>query len=75
MVRLLEILNRSLFCVFASFLAGCGAITGGIEVKTPAIQDFQKTEILHNGSGIADGVSDLVVMVQLKHSDNSPAIN
>ncbi len=54
---------------------GCGAIQG--EITTPGstvakVHDFERTEIIHNGSAIADGNSELLVIVQLKDSDNQP---
>ncbi len=56
----------------ALFLCGCGSVSGGItDATAPVSQDFEKTEIIANGSVAADGVSQLLLAIQLKNSDNS----
>lgn len=51
----------------------CGNVKGGIFRGSQGLSapDFMKTEIIANGSAVADGVSELVVGIQLKNSDLS----
>lgn len=61
-----------LICTSLLF-SGCGKISSQIEAtfKRPSIQDFKKSEIISNGPGIADGQSELLVVIQLMNSDGS----
>lgn len=52
------------------FSAGC-SIEATLTELSPKVPDFLKTEIISNGPGTADGISELIVVVQLKNSDLS----
>lgn len=58
---------------FALSTAACGNVKGGIFRRgaSSTEPDFLKTEIIANGSAVADGISELVVGIQLKNSDLS----
>src|SRR5688572_1813660 len=71
------------FFVFTTLLVGstlltaCGNLEGTITRGNPKLKehDFERTEMIHNGAAFADGVSELLVVVQLKNSDNQPVAN
>ncbi len=62
---------------------GCGPLNHGVTswidgaVTNPSTigNDFLNTQILANGPAQADGVSPLVVVIQLKNSNNTPIVN
>jgi hypothetical protein len=57
-------------------LSGCGKIKGSItHLIGDKVIDFEKTEILSNGSVPADGSSELIVVIHLKNSDLSVVPN
>lgn len=62
-----------LFSISVFALCGCGNISSEISstFKRPSVQDFAKSEIINNGPGIADGQSELLVVVQLMNSDST----
>ena len=51
---------------------GCGKLS--LELPTK-INDFLKTEIIVGGSNLANGSSDMYIIVQLKNSDSSPVVD
>lgn len=55
-------------------LVACGQITASISAKNPSSleNDFVKSEVISNGPGIADGRSELILVVRLVNSDGSP---
>jgi hypothetical protein len=62
----------ALACLSLIFVA-CGKLSSQIEAsfKRPSTQDFAKSEIINNGPGIADGQSELLVVIQLMNSDGT----
>jgi len=69
---------RSVFVAFLFiFISSCGKISGGITQSRPKIasNDFLMTEIVTNSPGIANGVSDLIVLIHIKNSDGAPVAN
>ncbi|MGE0632525.1 MAG: hypothetical protein AB7O96_08965 [Pseudobdellovibrionaceae bacterium] len=60
--------------VFSAFVSACGKVEMGVEDIKPSTEtadDFLKSEILATGPGIADGVSELVVVVRLMNENLS----
>lgn len=54
------------------FLSACG----NLDLTLPSGgQDFLKTEIIVGGTNLADGVSQMVVVVHLKNNNNTPVVN
>ena len=43
--------------------------------STSELRDFLKSEVISSGSVPADGISELMVVLHLKNSDNSPVAN
>ncbi len=58
--------------VFGLALSGCGQLSLELASK---INDFAKTEIIVGGSNLANGISDMIIVVHLKNSDNSPVVD
>ncbi len=53
------------------FFTGCGKISDKIDAKFSRVQDFKRSEIITNGPAVADGQSELLVVVQLMNTDGS----
>ena len=74
-----SLVTRSLvlYVILALIFSGCGRISGGIRRagSSSSVVDFLKTEILANGPVAADGSSQLLVVIQLKNSDNTSVPN
>jgi hypothetical protein len=66
-------MKLGLICLSLFFLvSGCGKISGSIRsISVHAINDFLKTEIIASNEAVADGSSELLVVIHLKNSDNS----
>lgn len=53
-------------------LSACGKLKMSItDLAEKTSFDFEKTEIVTNGTALADGIDELIVLVRLKNSDNS----
>jgi hypothetical protein len=53
------------------FVTGCGKISGEISATFNRVQDFKRSEIISNGPAVADGQSELLVVIQLMNTDGS----
>jgi hypothetical protein len=53
------------------FVAGCGKISNQVTATFNRVQDFKRSEIITNGPAIADGQSELLVVIHLMNSDGS----
>lgn len=51
--------------------SGCGKISGEISANFNRVQDFKRSEIISNGPAVADGQSELLVVIQLMNTDGS----
>lgn len=58
-------------CPLFILLSGCGELSNKILATFNRGQDFQRSEIINNGPGIADGQSELLMAIQLMNSDGS----
>lgn len=54
--------------------SGCGKLTLTIP-QASSIVDFLKTEIIVGGTNLADGTSEMIVIIHLKNSDNTVVPN
>ncbi len=52
-------------------VTGCGKISGEISATFNRVQDFKRSEIISNGPAVADGQSELLVVIQLMNTDGS----
>ena len=55
---------------FSLLLSGC-TVSDQVQVQFDRVQDFKKSEIISNGPMVADGQSELLVVIQLMNSDGS----
>lgn len=51
--------------------SGCGKISNQISATFNHVQDFKRSEIISNGPAVADGQSELLVVIQLMNTDGS----
>lgn len=57
-------------CIFL-VVTGCGKISDKIDATFARVQDFKRSEIISNGPAVADGQSELLVVIQLMNTDGS----
>jgi hypothetical protein len=70
-----SIAARFAFAALSLLIAGgCAKIDGQIHstFNRSLLQDFEKSEIITNGPAAADGQSELLVVIQLKNSNQTP---
>jgi len=63
-------IGRLTTLIICFVFAACGKLTLE-EIKYPSVVDFLRTEIVVGGSNIADGNSEMIVLILLKNSDNT----
>ncbi len=67
-------ISSLLFFVSLPGLLGCGKLSNEVSATftKPSVQDFARSQVINNGPGIADGQSELLVVIQLMNSDGTP---
>jgi hypothetical protein len=58
-------------CCFLFSFSGCGEISNQISATFKHVQDFKRSEIISNSPAVADGQSELLVVIQLMNTDGS----
>lgn len=65
-------MNKYHLIILTICLSGCGRISGSIvKSKTNGAPDFQRSEVISSGTGIADGTTEYLIAIQLMNSDGS----
>lgn len=54
------------------FLTGCGKISSEVSAIFKGKTDFARSEIITSGTGVADGSTEMLVVIQLMNSDGTP---
>ncbi len=73
-LKKLTYINSILYCAqslcVALLTSGC-MLSDQVHVQFDRVQDFKRSEIISNGPAVADGQSELLVVIQLMNTDGS----